>query len=58
MVALTENAAIVLAAGSVAAFLSRRPTWLRVQRYVMGTVLAALAVRIAADRPRAVVATP
>jgi threonine/homoserine/homoserine lactone efflux protein len=58
VVALTVNAAIVLMAGSIAAFLSRRPTWLRLQRYVMGTVLAALAIRIAADRSRAVVATP
>ncbi|MGW5359719.1 LysE family translocator [Actinopolymorpha pittospori] len=58
VVALTVNAVIVLTAGSIAAFLSRRPTWLRVQRYVMGTVLAALAIRIAADRSRAVVATP
>jgi threonine/homoserine/homoserine lactone efflux protein len=57
-IALTVNAVIVLTAGSVAAFLSARPTWLRVQRYLMGTVLAGLAVRIAADRSRAVAATP
>ncbi|TWH70205.1 LysE type translocator [Micromonospora olivasterospora] len=55
-IALTVNALIVLTAGSIASFLARRPTWLRVQRYVMGTVLAALAVRIAADRSRAAVA--
>ena len=58
VVALTVNALIVLSAGSVSAFLTRRPGWARLQRYVMGTVLAALAVRIAADRSRAAVATP
>lgn len=46
-VALTVNTVIVLAAGSVAAFLGRRPRWLRAQRYVMGTVLAGIGVRIA-----------
>ncbi|GIJ26710.1 lysine transporter LysE [Micromonospora qiuiae] len=55
-VALTVNTLIVLAAGGIAGFFGRRPLWLRVQRVVMGTVLAALAVRIAADRSRAAVA--
>ncbi|RIV37383.1 LysE family translocator [Micromonospora radicis] len=55
-VALTVNALIVLTAGGIAGFLGRRPLWLRVQRMLMGTVLAALAVRIAADRSRAAVA--
>jgi threonine/homoserine/homoserine lactone efflux protein len=48
-VALTVNGLIVLTAGSVARFLGRRPRWLRAQRYLMGTVLAGLAVRIATD---------
>jgi hypothetical protein len=39
----------VLGAGSLATFLSSRPLWLRVQRYVMGGVLLLLAVRLAAD---------
>lgn len=47
-IALTVNGVIVLAAGTIAGFLSRRPAWLRAQRYLMGTVLAGLAVRIAA----------
>ncbi|MGC5030870.1 LysE family translocator [Micromonospora sp. DT229] len=55
-VALTVNAMIVLTAGGIAGFLARRPVWLRVQRLLTGTVLAALAVRIAADRSRAAVA--
>lgn len=51
-IALTVNALIVFSAGSIAAFLARRPRWLRVQRYLMGTVLAGLAVKIALDRSR------
>jgi threonine/homoserine/homoserine lactone efflux protein len=49
-VALVVNGLIVLGAGSLARFLSTRPVWTRVQRYVMGTVLAGLAVRIVTDR--------
>ncbi|MER8015454.1 LysE family translocator [Streptomyces griseoluteus] len=48
-VSVAVNLAIVLAAGTIAAFLSRRPSWLRFQRYAMGTVLGALAVTLAAD---------
>ena len=55
-VAITVNALIVLGAGSIAAFLTRRPAWQRVQRYLMGSVLAGLAVRIGLDRTRAAVA--
>lgn len=51
-VALVVNLLIVLAAGTVAGFLSRRPAWLRAQRYLMGTVLGALAVRLATDHGR------
>lgn len=48
-IALSLNAFIVLSAGSVARFLAGRPVWQRIQRYLMGTVLAGLAVRIATD---------
>lgn len=48
-VALTINLSIVLAAGSIAIFLARRPGWLKVQRYMMGTALALLAVSVALD---------
>jgi threonine/homoserine/homoserine lactone efflux protein len=48
-VSLAVNLALVLAAGTIAAFLARRPGWLRVQRYLMGTLLGALAVRLATD---------
>jgi threonine/homoserine/homoserine lactone efflux protein len=45
-VALTVNGLIVLSAGSLATFLAARPGWLRAQRYAMGTVLGALAVKL------------
>ncbi|MFF9393604.1 LysE family translocator [Streptomyces griseoluteus] len=48
-VSVAVNLAIVLAAGTIAAFLSRRPSWLKIQRYAMGTVLGALALALAAD---------
>ena len=41
------NALLVVGAAGITAFLSRSQGWLRAQRYVMGSVLAALAVRIA-----------
>ncbi|MDH6142422.1 MULTISPECIES: LysE family translocator [Kitasatospora] len=55
-VAVTVNGLIALGAGGIAAFLDRRPAWLRIQRYAMGTVLGALALHIAADRAKAVTA--
>ncbi|HJT13320.1 MAG TPA: LysE family translocator [Dongiaceae bacterium] len=51
-ISLTVNALIVLTAGAVSAFLSGRPFWTLVQRWLMGTVLAALAVRMAIDTSR------
>jgi threonine/homoserine/homoserine lactone efflux protein len=52
-VALTVNLVIVLAAGTIAGLLAGRPGWLRVQRYLMGTVLGSLAIRVATDHSRA-----
>ena len=49
---VTVNGVMILAAGSVASFLAARPTWARVQRWLMGTVLGALAVRMALDSRR------
>jgi threonine/homoserine/homoserine lactone efflux protein len=54
LISMLVNAALVVAAGTIAVFLARRPTWLRVQRYVMGTVLGLLAVRLATDKARPV----
>lgn len=52
-VALTVNTLIVLSAATLARLLGRRPGWLRAQRYVMGGVLGALAVRLLlTDRAR------
>lgn len=49
-IALTVNALIVVSAGAVASFLAARPVWLRVQRSLVGVVLAGLAVRLLLDR--------
>jgi threonine/homoserine/homoserine lactone efflux protein len=51
-VSVAVNALIVLAAGSVAAFLAARPFWARAQRWLMGAVLGALAARMALDSGR------
>lgn len=52
VVSVSVNALIAVTAGSVAVFLAGRPTWIAVQRWLMGTVLAALAVRMAVDSRR------
>lgn len=49
VVSVAVNLTIVLAAGAIAAFLANRAFWLKVQRYMMGTVLGALAVSLAID---------
>ncbi|WP_034912585.1 LysE family translocator [Erwinia sp. 9145] len=46
---LLVNGIIIFAAGSIAIFLAQRPTWQKIQRWVMGTVLAGLAVRMVFD---------
>jgi threonine/homoserine/homoserine lactone efflux protein len=48
------NLAIALLAAQLALWFLRNPRWLAVQRYVMGGVLAALAVRLVAEQRRAV----
>ena len=53
-VAVVINLVIVVLAGSIARFLAVRPTWLKMQRYLMGTVLGLLAVRVATDGSRPV----
>jgi threonine/homoserine/homoserine lactone efflux protein len=49
-ISATVNFLFILSAGAVSRFLARRPLWLLIQRYLMGVVLGALAVRIALDR--------
>ncbi|MFK3772267.1 LysE family translocator [Pseudomonas sp. NPDC089406] len=51
-VSVTVNALIAVMAGSIAVFLAGRPFWQQVQRWLMGTVLAALAVRMLAEGRR------
>jgi threonine/homoserine/homoserine lactone efflux protein len=51
-VSVTFNSMIVFIAGSIAAFLAARPTWLLIQRWIMGTVLAGFAVRMATEAQR------
>lgn len=51
-ISLSMNAMIVLGAGSIAAFLGGRPLWQAMQRWLMGTVLASLAVRMLAQGRR------
>ena len=53
VISVSVNAMIALAAGSIAVFLGTRPTWLLVQRWLMGTVLAGLAVKMALEAKRA-----
>jgi threonine/homoserine/homoserine lactone efflux protein len=51
-VGVVMNAVFVITAGSVAVFLARRPTWMRIHRYLTGTALAVFAIRLATDRAR------
>ncbi|MCG7503963.1 LysE family translocator [Mesorhizobium sp. IRAMC:0171] len=51
-ISLSVNAIIAITAGSIAVFLAGRPLWMLIQRWLMGTVLAALAVRMATESQR------
>jgi threonine/homoserine/homoserine lactone efflux protein len=44
---------IALTAGSITGFLSTRPMWLKAQRWLMGTVLAGFALKLAFEAKRA-----
>ncbi len=52
VISVTVNAIIAASAGTVAALLVARPGWAVVQRWLMGTVLAGLAVRMLAEARR------
>ena len=47
LVSGTVNTMLILGAARIAAFLARSRGWLAAQRYLMATVLGALAVRMA-----------
>ena len=51
-ISVSVQTMITLGAGSIALFLGMRPTWMLVQRWLMGTVLAGLAVRMAVEARR------
>ena len=51
-VSVSVNALITFAAGGIAVFLRTRPFWSLVQRWVMATMLAGFAVRMAAEARR------
>jgi threonine/homoserine/homoserine lactone efflux protein len=51
-ISVSVQTMITLGAGSIALFLGTRPTWMLVQRWLMGTVLAGLAVRMAVEARR------
>ena len=53
VISVSVQAMIALAAGSIATFLGTRPSWHLVQRWLMGTVLAGLAVKMAFEAKRA-----
>jgi threonine/homoserine/homoserine lactone efflux protein len=49
---LSVNGAVIAAAGTISAFMARRPGWAVAQRWLMGTVLGGLAVRMATEARR------
>ncbi len=53
VISVSVNAMIALTAGSIAVFLGTRPSWLLVQRWLMGTVLAGLAMKMVLEARRA-----
>lgn len=53
LISFAVNLCIALSAARLARWFARNPRWLAVQRYVMGTVLATLALRMATE-PRKV----
>ena len=49
-VSVSANLVIIAIAGTLSAFLTTRPAWLRVQRYVTGSALGVLALLLATHR--------
>ncbi|SDD22684.1 LysE family translocator [Rhodococcus tukisamuensis] len=49
LVAVAVNAMIVLASSSISSFLTRRPVWLSIQKWLAGGILGVFAVRMALD---------
>lgn len=51
-ISFSVNLLIALSAAGIASGLARRPAWLATQRYFMGSVLGALAVKLALEQRR------
>jgi len=51
-VSATVNGSIVLAAGGIAAFLRTRPSWMRWQRRVSGSMLGLVGLKLALEAPK------
>ncbi|GAA2888891.1 threonine/homoserine/homoserine lactone efflux protein [Aminobacter niigataensis] len=51
-ISITVNAIIAISAGWISTFLAASPGWLAIQRWLMGTVLAGLAVKMATEAQR------
>ena len=56
-VGVAVNGAIILAAGSIAVSVQRKPQWIRWQKWVTGTLLGAIGVKLALDAPAPAVAS-
>ena len=52
VISVAVNGTIVVMAGGIAHFLATRPMWAIVQRWLMATVLAGLALRMATEARR------
>jgi threonine/homoserine/homoserine lactone efflux protein len=52
-ISVSVNAMIALTAGSITGYLATRPMWLVAQRWLMGTVLAGFALKMAFEAKRA-----
>jgi threonine/homoserine/homoserine lactone efflux protein len=52
-VSMIVNSIIVLLAGAISLFLRSRPTWLKWQRWVTGTLLGLVGIKLALDAPTA-----
>jgi threonine/homoserine/homoserine lactone efflux protein len=49
---IAVNSTVAMTAGAIAVFLARKPAWLLIQRWLMGTVLAGLALKMATEARR------
>jgi threonine/homoserine/homoserine lactone efflux protein len=50
-VSMIVNALIIVAAGAIAAFLQTRPSWAKWQRWITGTLLGTVGVKLALEAP-------